>query len=57
MPPSWHLALNALAGRRSRTFLLGGTIALAAALIVGLVAATETVQASLDARIREFIGA
>jgi len=57
MPPSWRLAFNNLARRPGRTFLMVGAVGLAAALIVAVSCAINSVRASLEQRLTRFVGA
>jgi len=56
MPPSLRLALNALTGRRWRTILLIAAVGVAAALVVAVSTTSQSVQASLDDRLGQFLG-
>lgn len=54
--PAWHLAINNLAGRRTRAVLLILAIALATALSVAVSAAMDTMEASLRQTLGEMVG-
>src|SRR5438477_3368864 len=56
MPPSWQLAFNSLAGRRGRTVLMIGAVALAASLVVAVSCAIGSVQASIEQGITKILG-
>ena len=57
MPPSWRLALNNLTGRRGRTALMAGAVALASSLIVAVSCAIASAQKSLEFSLTRFVGA
>ena len=57
MPPSWRLALNILAARRTRTALMLGAVGLSASLIVAVSATLISAQAALEWSLARFIGA
>lgn len=57
MPPSWRLALNNLTGRRGRTALMAGAVALAGSLIVAVSCAIASAQKSLEFSLTRFVGA
>lgn len=56
MLPSLHLALNNLSGKRGRTALIIGAVALASALIVAVSCAINTVQASMEIGLVRILG-
>ncbi|GJQ31073.1 MAG: hypothetical protein HBSAPP03_29570 [Phycisphaerae bacterium] len=56
MRPAWRLAISSLSTRRSRTFLLIGTVALSAALIAAVGAAMNSVQQSARAQVESVVG-
>jgi len=57
MSASWRLARCALAGRRWRTALMIGAIALASAFVAAFSSAIATVQASIEHALVAFLGA
>ncbi len=56
MRPAWRLATSSLAGRRLRTGLLAGAVALAASLITAVACGMASVSASLEDRLDAAIG-
>ncbi|MCP3902494.1 MAG: FtsX-like permease family protein [Planctomycetes bacterium] len=57
MLPTWRLALNTLAGRRTRTVLMSGAVWLAACLVVAVSCTMSSANAGVEARLERFIGA
>lgn len=56
MRPAWRLAINSLSGRRSRSALLIGAVALSAALIVTVACAMWSIQRALNAHVDAAVG-
>lgn len=56
MRPAWRLGISSLSGRRSRTALLVGAVALSAALIAAVACSMASVHASLRSRIESTVG-
>lgn len=56
MRPAWRLAINSLSGRRRRTALLAGAVALSAALIVVVSCAIASINRALVVRMEGTVG-
>ncbi len=56
MQPIWHLAINSLAGRKTRTALLIAAITLSTALTVAVAAMAGTITAAFEHTIGQFTG-
>jgi putative ABC transport system permease protein len=57
MQPIWQLALNTLAGRRTRSLLMTGAVWLSACLVVAVSCAISSANAGVETQIQRFIGA
>lgn len=57
MRAAWRLAINSLSGRRARTALLSGAVALAAALVVTVACAMATVRRAMNQHLDATVGA
>lgn len=56
MPPAWQLAIRTLSGRRSRSMLLLGAVALSSALIVMVACALATAHSAIETQIGVTVG-
>jgi len=56
MPGAWRLSINGLAGRRSRTALLVGAVALSTALVVAVACALASLNAAMRLRVESTLG-
>lgn len=56
MRPAWRLATSSLDGKRGRTALLGGAVALAAALITAVACGMASVSSSMEDRLDAAVG-
>ena len=56
MRPAWRLATNSLSGRKARSGLLAGAVALSAALVVTVACAMATVRAALNRHVEATVG-
>ncbi len=56
MRAAWRLATNSLSGRRSRSALLIGAVALSGALVVTVACAIATINATLSAQLDQTVG-
>lgn len=57
MRPAWRLAISNLSARRSRTLLLGATVALSAALIAAIACAMNSMQSQARQQVIQMVGA
>lgn len=57
MRAAWRLAINSLSGRKGRTVLLAGAVALSAALVVTVACAMATVRKAMNQHLDATVGA